>query len=209
MLRFPLAVVLGLLLVGVGPAPAHAHADFVASAPASGATVTRSPAEITLRFNEPVSVQDLRVLDARGRTVDHTVSVSGTRVTARPGTALTRGPYAVTWSVVSDDGHVVSGSMSFQVGRGGREITPQSVTTIPGSRFTLSGVSPGAVQLSSPDARTGDVKWMHPALLGPLTWAFDGKASSGVLPFTGTWELQATVLKGDAVVVHRGQVRLP
>jgi len=208
-LRFPLAVVLGLLLVGVGPAPAHAHADFVASAPASGATVTRSPAEITLRFNEPVSVQDLRILDARGRSVDHTVSASGTRVTARPGTALTRGPYAATWSVVSDDGHVVSGAMSFQVGRGGREITPRSVTTTPASRFTLSGMNPGAAQLSSLNSTTGDVEWMHPKLLGPLTWSFDGKVASGVLPFTGTWELQATVLKGDVVVVHRGKVRLP
>jgi methionine-rich copper-binding protein CopC len=207
--RFATAAVLGLLLTGVGPAPAHAHADFVASTPASGANVVLPPAEILLRFSEPVSVEELRLLDAQGRAVAHQVGNSGTRVTVRPGSTLSRGPYAVTWSVVSGDGHVVSGAMAFQVKRGGRALAPRAITTVPASRLTLSGFSPGALQLSSRESMTGEVTWMHPSLLGPLTWTFDGTTATGVLPVTGPWELQATVLKGNAVVVHRGQVRLP
>lgn len=101
-----------------GPVAAEAHDELAGSTPASGATVASTLTAVTLRFEEaPADV-------GRGSTVLQVTGSDGTHFettcarivgdSVRADVALGRsGTYAVTWRVVSDDGHPVSGAYSF------------------------------------------------------------------------------------------------
>lgn len=208
MLRFVSATALCLLLIGAGTVPAAAHADFVGSNPASGSVVKRPPTEITLRFSESVQVNAVKVLDGNATEIPSRNIATGNRVSVIPARTLPKGAYAVTWSVVSEDGHTVNGAAAFGV-----RIVPERgpsvpVVTMPSSDMTLSSSRPGRLILKYSQRVTGELEWMHPALLGPVTWGFDGRTASGVLPFAGTWALSADVLRGSALIVYRGRVDL-
>ncbi|WBB53526.1 FixH family protein [Verrucosispora sp. WMMD573] len=128
-----LAALLGLLAAVAPAAPAAAHAVLVGTDPADGAVLTTVPAEVTLTFNEPVTVRSggVRLLDAAGdelstdsRSVDTTVVL-----TVPPD--LADGTYIVAFRVISADSHPVSGGFSFAVG------APSSATVaVPESRPT-------------------------------------------------------------------------
>ena len=107
------------------PVVTTAHARLVRSAPADGASLPATPAQLTLCFNEllerqfhaieleaepgpgrpPRPLQLAPVLDPR----------DGTCLTART-PALEPGPYVVRWRVVSRDGHATRGLIRFRVG---------------------------------------------------------------------------------------------
>jgi copper transport protein len=95
-----------------------AHAVLVAAAPEDGAALEAPPAEIVLRFNEPVLLVALRVLDAAGRPVDlprRDARVDAAIRVPLPG-ALPYGAYLVSWRVVSADSHPIGGSFAFSIG---------------------------------------------------------------------------------------------
>jgi copper transport protein len=110
--------ILAVLATGV---PASAHAELVSTDPEKGSVVEDAPDEVTLTFSEPVrlTAREVAVYDAAGRVVDSETTASGTEVTvALPGAAsLADGSYVVGWYVVSVDGHPISGSLTFSVGR--------------------------------------------------------------------------------------------
>ena len=116
------ASLLVLLLLVVGPlvGRAAAHATLVASVPADDEVVTARPTEITLDFDEAVSVdrQSVTVLDPSGARVDRgraEPSRGSTRLTVPVGDGG-RGTYTVSYAVLSADGHVVTGSYTYHVG---------------------------------------------------------------------------------------------
>ena len=118
-----LAVVAGLM-VALGPAPpAAAHAVLLETSPAAGTVLDQAPEEVTLRFNEPVSVSlgGIRILDEAGGSVDAARargSGDGTTLTvALP--ELPDGAYVVAWRVVSADSHPVRGAFVFRIGEAG------------------------------------------------------------------------------------------
>ena len=110
------ALALGALLSTVGPAAAHAK--LVSTSPGSAATTSSAPGTVSLTFDEAVAEQDATVV---------VTSPDGTTVTAGPAhvTGVTvavplkpltaTGAYHVSWRVVSDDGHPVSGQWQFTV----------------------------------------------------------------------------------------------
>ncbi|MEV2240682.1 copper resistance protein CopC [Micromonospora sp. NPDC049891] len=113
-----LAGLLGLCAAVVPAAPAAAHAVLLGTDPADGAVLATVPSEVTLTFNEPVTVRPdgVRLLDAAGdelstesRSVDTTVVL-----TVPPD--LAGGTYIVAFRVISADSHPVSGGFSFAVG---------------------------------------------------------------------------------------------
>jgi copper transport protein len=89
--------------------------------PQRGAHLERAPAEVTLRFNEPVKARagDLRVYDSGSERVDtgevDQPAPDEAVVTVREGIA--RDAYTTTYRVVSADGHPVSGGFVFGYGR--------------------------------------------------------------------------------------------
>lgn len=95
-----------------------AHAGVVSTDPVDGARLPAAPGAVSVTFNEPVSLaaDGLRVIAADGSLVDEgPESVTGTTV-SQPIVALDDGWYVMAWSIVSEDGHVVHGSVTFGVG---------------------------------------------------------------------------------------------
>ncbi len=110
-----LALLLALILL---PTLAQAHAVLMESSPADGARVERPPAEIRLRFNEPVTPVAIHAFGPGGALVlpgPAVASDDALRVPLPPLPA-TPGPYTVSYRVTSGDGHPVAGSLLFGVG---------------------------------------------------------------------------------------------
>lgn len=112
-----------LLLLGAS-APASAHATLVTSDPTQGAVLRAAPEQIRFTFDEAVGgVPDgVRVFDAAGAPVASSAVVSGAELavtlTEQPGP----GTLVVVWRVVSEDGHPVSGTLTFSIGAASTEV---------------------------------------------------------------------------------------
>ncbi|MFL5884462.1 MAG: copper resistance protein CopC, partial [Thermoleophilaceae bacterium] len=147
-------------LLALAPS-AHAHAELMGTTPPDGAVLKRQPELVTFHFGEPVEagLGAVRVMDARGRRADDGSLVHpragtsdiGTRL--RPG--LPQGTYTTSYRVVSDDGHVVSGSSSFSVGRRSAEAAAPAGRGMTGHRrarpaeSVAFGVARGATYLAT------------------------------------------------------------
>lgn len=118
------ALVLALLVLAAPLVPVGAvwaHAQLVSSDPADGAVLDRAPEEIELVFNERVDVvvDGVRLLAADGDPRVLTAGSDDAVVTAVLPEGLPDGSYAVSYRVVSADGHPVTGAVTFQLGAGG------------------------------------------------------------------------------------------
>ena len=113
------AIALALLTVLAGATPAAAHATLKDTTPGAGEVISAPSKTVHLRFDEPVKTvgQGVRVFGPDGERVDAGRStVRGGEVQVNvSGTA--RGTYTVAWRVVSDDGHNLSGSFVFHLGK--------------------------------------------------------------------------------------------
>ncbi len=117
-MRFLRMAATALLLVLVGTGAALAHADIKASVPADGATVAVGLSQIEMTFSHPMRLMLVRVHRAAD---DKDVALKG----ALPKTfaaaakvaidALAEGDYDVSWTAVSEDGHVMKGHFAFTV----------------------------------------------------------------------------------------------
>jgi copper transport protein len=122
---------------------ASAHAELLGTTPPAGAHLDRSPAEVTLRFSEPVKPVPggVRLLDPSGRSVGKAPARAlSSRVSLPVPADLPDGSYLVAWRVVSVDSHPVAGSFSFSVG--------------------ASGVAPPASSATPSDDAVGAVYWL-------------------------------------------------
>lgn len=102
------------------PVSAFAHAILVKSQPAKDETVTESPKQIDLWFNDAVrsEYKALAVIDSTGKRVDnHDVAQSltnGANIYATVPT-LPPGTYTIRYRVVSEDTHIVTGKFEFTI----------------------------------------------------------------------------------------------
>lgn len=101
-----------LLLLGSGPAWSHAHLQ--ASSPADHSTLAQAPDHLALRFNEPVHLTALG-LQAGGAAAGKLgpLPAAVAREFSVPLPALAPGTYTVSWRAASDDGHIMSGTLTF------------------------------------------------------------------------------------------------
>jgi copper resistance protein C len=130
------ALLAGLVAVAIGLAPvASAHAVLLATDPARGATLARSPAQVSATFNEPLQTAFAAMTvvgpDANlWSTGDPRLDGAVISVALRPlGPA---GTYTVNYRVTSADGHVVTGSWTFEL------TTPGSGTPGPPAASTAA-----------------------------------------------------------------------
>ncbi len=95
-----------------------AHAELLAVTPSDGEVVATAPSEVVLRFSEGVSLAggSARVLDDAGTPVSGDPRASADQVTIPLATGLRDGTYTVTFEVISEDSHPVSGATVFHVG---------------------------------------------------------------------------------------------
>lgn len=111
------------IVLGAAPA-AWAHGTFERSDPPNGGMVAVGRTELRLWFGEPVTragstftVRTIGDAGATGSPVPTTVAFESDREVVRLTTPpLERGTYRVEWTVVSEDGHPVHGSIAFGAG---------------------------------------------------------------------------------------------
>jgi copper transport protein len=118
-----LAALVAALALALGPAsPAHAHASLESSVPAPSSILDAPPTDITLDFDEPITVQPgaIRLLDGSGKDIALGLPERGSDPTVVTASVpeIPNGTYVVAWRVISQDGHPVDGAFTFDVGRG-------------------------------------------------------------------------------------------
>lgn len=98
------------------PHAAAAHSQLRGSTPAEGATLAEAPAELILRFNEPVQLTALRLLAADNTDVPlRRTRDMAPRPEHRAGLPrdLAPGAWRVVWRAISADGHEIGGTLRF------------------------------------------------------------------------------------------------
>jgi methionine-rich copper-binding protein CopC len=100
------------------PLAAAAHSELRGSEPAEGARLAAPPTALVLRFNEPVQVTTLRLLDANGAPVAlrrGTEPRPAPLARAEPAAPLPPGAWRLEWRAISADGHPIRGVLRFTV----------------------------------------------------------------------------------------------
>ena len=108
-------------LIGGSAGPAAAHATLLQTTPPDEAVLDTAPGTVELRFSESVkaSTGGVTVFGPRGDRADRGAVQrrEGGAVLNAPVDADAQGTYTVAWRVTSDDGHTITGSFVFHVGR--------------------------------------------------------------------------------------------
>ncbi|HCE60907.1 MAG TPA: hypothetical protein DER11_05910 [Janibacter terrae] len=167
-----LAAMLAALVATAGPASAHARLDN--SSPRDGSTLTATPPEVMLRFNEPIKSGLNQVTVTSGSTdaTEGELEVDGATVYQPLKSSLPAGTYKVSYKVVSADGHPISGSLSFRyappggdegpVEEPGGEGTPPATSTTTTSSSsstsapTASTSAPSTTSATAPSSSTSE-----------------------------------------------------
>lgn len=138
--------------------PASAHARLEASSPKDGSTLTATPPEVMLRFNEPIKSGLNQVTVKAGSTdaTDGELEVDGNSVYQPLKSSLKADTYTVTYKVVSADGHPISGSLKFTytppAGDDGADEPTSSSTSASSNSSTASSPPASSTSSSTSDA---------------------------------------------------------
>jgi methionine-rich copper-binding protein CopC len=111
------AMLIGLfaLLLALA-APALAHDELLTSSPADGATLTKLPPTVTLTFEEPPADEfaKMSVSGPDGALVNSTgPTIVGSQMSVHLKAMTNAGTYVISFRIMSDDGHPVSGTIHF------------------------------------------------------------------------------------------------
>jgi methionine-rich copper-binding protein CopC len=116
MIRLAIVFAMGLMVV---PALLQAHAKLEKTQPADGATVSISPPQIQLSFDEEVDlkVSKIEVTGPSGKVAVGPARLMGPKALVAKVTAtLPDAAYTVRWqTAAADDGHVSKGEFKFTV----------------------------------------------------------------------------------------------
>ena len=128
------------LLLGIAvtlPSSALAHDVLERTTPADGTTVERLPGAVVLTFSEqPLTIgAQVVVMGPSGNVASGAPTIDGRDVTQALSPSAPAGDYTVTYRVTSDDGHPVSGSISFHatIGLDGSTATAGASVHVPAS----------------------------------------------------------------------------
>jgi len=118
MRRSALGALLAFLFCALSCASAFAHASLLKSTPGDGDLLKQAPQSVELIFNEPVETNAATLVDPKGviGTLKPPVG-AGPRVVIPLPANLAQGSHLLSWRVTSEDGHSVSGSVVFSIGR--------------------------------------------------------------------------------------------
>lgn len=137
LLVLPALVICLILLTAQG---AFAHATVEATSPSDGQTVAAAPHQVSVTFDEPVTLQfgALRVFAPTGARVDEGSpahpSGHANEITVDLASQLKQGTYTVAWRVVSADSHPVQGAFTFNIGNASTSTVNSSILNPSGSK---------------------------------------------------------------------------
>ncbi|MGO2171702.1 MAG: copper resistance protein CopC [Micrococcaceae bacterium] len=145
-LRTLAALLLGGLLTLTGAQAASAHAELLSTTPENGAVLDAAPSEVVLTFNEPVQLIDgsIRLFPGDEAPLALDALVSNTDVIAEFPVDVSDGAYALSYRVVSADGHPISGAITFTIGDTSKASVADPVVetaTPPSTQFAVSGLT--------------------------------------------------------------------
>jgi copper resistance protein C len=133
----------GLALLAVAT-PAFAHAELTGSNPAKGASLATAPKQVQLTFNETVSPKSVTVTGPQNATwTVGQISVEGPVVTVPVTPVGPAGDYTITYTVLSDDGDDVTGTVPFTLTGPASVPTTTTATAAASSANTAAGGSGG------------------------------------------------------------------
>jgi copper transport protein len=96
---------------------AFAHAALVFVEPRDGSVLAEVPKQVELRFSENVTAGAVNLIDATGKLRgDAAVDAKADSIVVTPPEGLPRGTSIISYRVISQDGHPVTGSVTFSVG---------------------------------------------------------------------------------------------
>lgn len=104
-----------LLAFATGGAQAHAHLKL--SAPAEGAVLTEAPTAIVLTFSEAarITVAWIQKDEEPKQRLKTPASSAAAEQISVAVPKLAAGGYTLSWRVVGDDNHIMSGELHFKV----------------------------------------------------------------------------------------------
>ncbi|SEI97997.1 hypothetical protein SAMN04488127_0960 [Bhargavaea ginsengi] len=112
-------LLLTILFVMILPSGVLAHSHMETSVPEDGATVTEPLEEIVLTFSAGIEEGSKLVLTGgEGETEFEEMVVEGDRLTGILTAPLPDGEWTLGWEVISEDGHPISGELSFTAAAG-------------------------------------------------------------------------------------------
>ena len=97
-------------------AGALAHAQLHGTEPPAGAVLEAAPAEVVLRFNEPIGPLQANWVLPDGTVLAAEATARGAALHVTALADLPDGTHALSWRVVSADGHPVGGTHVFSIG---------------------------------------------------------------------------------------------
>ncbi|MDT0276040.1 copper resistance CopC family protein [Blastococcus goldschmidtiae] len=162
------ATALASLLLVLSGGTALAHTGLQSSTPADGETLTAAPDAVTLTFSSAVASEfaQIAVTGPDGESVTSgEFTIDGAMVT-QPVSTSGEGAYVVAYRVVSDDGHPVSGQLTFTLTGTGDAATesapaePTLVNTPAPTPDTETAVSPAADSDTASDAGSSWGLWV-------------------------------------------------
>jgi copper transport protein len=117
---------LATLLFSIGfSTGAWAHAALVSVEPFNGSVLLAAPKVVALRFNESVTPGAIRLIDAVGRVRDEArIEASAETISITMPPDLPQGTSVVSYRVISQDGHPVTGSVMFSIGTESAALQP-------------------------------------------------------------------------------------
>ncbi len=135
-----------LLLIARAPGVA-AHTELLLSDPADAARLDAVPTEVLMTFSEDLLPDTVKVSIADGngmviRVLD--LIVDGAYVTVSWPAGLTGPDYTVNYRVVSQDGHPVSGSVSFTAGQAPPSAAPAPAVSASPAPLLVEPASTGS-----------------------------------------------------------------
>ncbi len=107
----------GLLLLVCLTGEASAHASLAFSEPRDGTVLAQAPKTVQLRFSESVTAGAVNLIDAAGKLRgDALVDARDEAITITLPPDLPQGTQIVSYRVISEDGHPVTGAVTFSIG---------------------------------------------------------------------------------------------
>ena len=148
-----LALIVAAFVVG-GMAPASAHTGLVSTDPRDGADLAAPPSQVTFVFDEDLlpDFVDFSISNGDGEPL----SIAGVKVdgstAALPWPSDAPGnTYTVAYRVVSQDGHPVSGAITFSYVRESPSPTPTSASASPTPTSDSSSAAPSSSTSPEPE----------------------------------------------------------
>jgi len=110
-------LLLGLLLLLLMPSAVFAHSKLDSAVPAPDASIAASPELISLTFNTKIeNLSKFTLTNSADEEITiEPVTVDNDTMSSNPSTPLPNDTYAVNWTIIGADGHMVQGKYSFTV----------------------------------------------------------------------------------------------